>query len=275
MCRNDPLKICCDVADYCFLLNLLNDDGSRGRCKRKPERGPGQTRPVNLPRVPTSLLMGAQECPPTPHTPHGRECGLKMCWEPVRHLAASTVVPGLDSLPRHTAVRSLPSRHTSYWEDGIHSPEDWHSHSKGTSFRTSARPALAILPPRIAAPPLTKPSIFVIGTQQLLMILPHQRVQKTIRFQETGSVKDRPRPGRPKSATNEALCLDILQYDVEDLSSYPSRNCNEVWFQQDGAPPHYGLHVREYLNNVFFFKSLDRQKRKYRVATKIGISIST
>ncbi|KAG8242002.1 hypothetical protein J6590_074641 [Homalodisca vitripennis] len=44
-----------------------------------------------------------------------------------------------------------------------------------------------------------------------------------------------------------------------------------VWLQltnQDGAPPHYGLHVREYLSNILS-KSLHGQKRKNRVATKI------
>jgi transposase len=36
------------------------------------------------------------------------------------------------------------------------------------------------------------------------------------RFTESGSVKDRPRPGRPKSATNEEMALETLQCFVEN-----------------------------------------------------------
>lgn len=44
-------------------------------------------------------------------------------------------------------------------------------------------------------------------------------VVKTIRrFEETGSVKDRPRTGRPKSSTNEEKSLEVLQSFVEDPS---------------------------------------------------------
>jgi len=28
-------------------------------------------------------------------------------------------------------------------------------------------------------------------------------------------------------------------------------NMDEIYFQQDGAPPHYGVIVRQYLNEVF------------------------
>ncbi|EFN77955.1 hypothetical protein EAI_14386, partial [Harpegnathos saltator] len=28
-------------------------------------------------------------------------------------------------------------------------------------------------------------------------------------------------------------------------------NFNTVWFQQDGAPPHFGLQVRQFLNDTF------------------------
>lgn len=42
-------------------------------------------------------------------------------------------------------------------------------------------------------------------------------VVKTIqRFEETGSVKDRPKTGRPKTATNDQKSLEILQSFVED-----------------------------------------------------------
>ncbi|KAG8287760.1 hypothetical protein J6590_031873 [Homalodisca vitripennis] len=50
--------------------------------------------------------------------------------------------------------------------------------------------------------------------------------------QETCSVKDRPILGRPKSATNEALSLDVLHSIVEDPHA-ATRNVS-----QDGAPPH-------------------------------------
>ena len=42
-------------------------------------------------------------------------------------------------------------------------------------------------------------------------------VQKTCqRFRDTGSVKDRPRSGRPKTATNEDSSIEILQSFIED-----------------------------------------------------------
>lgn len=34
---------------------------------------------------------------------------------------------------------------------------------------------------------------------------------------------------------------------------------NTVWFQQDGAPPHYGRHVREYLDEVFPMRWIGRR----------------
>lgn len=45
-------------------------------------------------------------------------------------------------------------------------------------------------------------------------------VERTIRrFEETGSVKDRPRPGRPKDATNDEKTLDVLLTFTEDPHS--------------------------------------------------------
>ncbi|KAG8292566.1 hypothetical protein J6590_036310 [Homalodisca vitripennis] len=46
-------------------------------------------------------------------------------------------------------------------------------------------------------------------------------------FQETGSVKDCPKPGHPKLATNEALLLDILQSVVEDPHA-STRNVSQI-----------------------------------------------
>lgn len=34
---------------------------------------------------------------------------------------------------------------------------------------------------------------------------------------------------------------------------------DEIWFQQDGAPPHYARDVREYLDNVFFRRWIGRR----------------
>ncbi|XP_024869057.1 uncharacterized protein LOC112452865, partial [Temnothorax curvispinosus] len=49
-------------------------------------------------------------------------------------------------------------------------------------------------------------------------------VQKTVRrFEETGSVKDRPRSGRPKSATNFDKSLDVMQSFVENPHASTSK----------------------------------------------------
>lgn len=49
---------------------------------------------------------------------------------------------------------------------------------------------------------------------------PISTVQKTVRrFKETGSVKDRPRRSRPKSATNFDQSLDVMQSFVENPHS--------------------------------------------------------
>lgn len=54
---------------------------------------------------------------------------------------------------------------------------------------------------------------FRVGRQQISAAT----VQKTYqRFQDTGSVKDRQRLGRPKTATNEDSSIEILQSFVED-----------------------------------------------------------
>lgn len=63
-------------------------------------------------------------------------------------------------------------------------------------------------------------------------------VLKTIeRFRETGSVKNRPKSGRPLSATNEEKQLDVMQTFIEDpnstvkpliLSRSNSRYCSQV-----------------------------------------------
>jgi hypothetical protein len=40
----------------------------------------------------------------------------------------------------------------------------------------------------------------------------------------------------------------VLLFPDEDRQGMPNRN---VWFQQDGAPPRYGVDVRLFLNNIF------------------------
>lgn len=47
--------------------------------------------------------------------------------------------------------------------------------------------------------------------------------------------------------------LNFLQNDFEDLVDelLPLEVIRRLWIQQDGAPPHYSVRVREYLNNVF------------------------
>lgn len=57
---------------------------------------------------------------------------------------------------------------------------------------------------------------------------------------------------------NSARYLTLLQESiVPDVSRlFPNNNdpnlpAEEIWFQQDGAPPHFGIEVREYLNQTF------------------------
>lgn len=53
----------------------------------------------------------------------------------------------------------------------------------------------------------------------------------------------------------------MLQYQIYPAIQVAANNCNQVWFQQDGAPPHYGLHARDYLNNSFPFRWIGRRGR--------------
>lgn len=50
---------------------------------------------------------------------------------------------------------------------------------------------------------------------------------------------------------NSAVYLAMLQQQIIPAVQLATNNCDQIWFQQDGAPPHYGLDVRAYLNNVF------------------------
>lgn len=46
--------------------------------------------------------------------------------------------------------------------------------------------------------------------------------------------------------------LNFLQNDLSGLmEDVPLQNRVNMWFQQDGAPPHFGINVRTYLNNNF------------------------
>ncbi|KYN15703.1 hypothetical protein ALC57_11999 [Trachymyrmex cornetzi] len=38
---------------------------------------------------------------------------------------------------------------------------------------------------------------------------------------------------------------------VPAIRNIARQNFNDIWFQQDGTPPHYSLRVRQYLNEVF------------------------
>lgn len=40
-------------------------------------------------------------------------------------------------------------------------------------------------------------------------------------------------------------------YNLFPNENHPERLADRVWFQQDGAPAHFGLVVRQYLNNIF------------------------
>jgi transposase len=87
------------------------------------------------------------------------------------------------------------------------------------------------------------------------------------KFKETGSVNDRERTGRPRTAvTVEAVesvteQLTIYFFDgsvtgesyLEMLQTYvwPKVRQRRLYFQQDGAPSHYSLVVREWLDQKF------------------------
>lgn len=45
--------------------------------------------------------------------------------------------------------------------------------------------------------------------------------------------------------------LAMLQQQIVPAIQASVNNFEQIWFQQDGAPPHYGLQVRQYLDNVF------------------------
>jgi Transposase. len=63
-----------------------------------------------------------------------------------------------------------------------------------------------------------------------------------------------------------ARYLDFLRFDlVPSLAElFPNNEDPDIpeeriWFQQDGAPPHYGVQVREYLNNTFTGRWIGRR----------------
>lgn len=43
----------------------------------------------------------------------------------------------------------------------------------------------------------------------------------------------------------------MLQQQIVPAIQASVNNFEPIWFQQDRAPPHYGLEVRQYLDNVF------------------------
>lgn len=43
----------------------------------------------------------------------------------------------------------------------------------------------------------------------------------------------------------------MLEEQIVPTIHHVFDNLDQVWFQQDGAPPHYGLNVRAYLNEIF------------------------
>lgn len=50
---------------------------------------------------------------------------------------------------------------------------------------------------------------------------------------------------------NAEVYLAMLQQQVVPAIQASVNNFEQIWFQQDGAPPHYGLEVRQYLDIVF------------------------
>ena len=51
--------------------------------------------------------------------------------------------------------------------------------------------------------------------------------------------------------TSERYLLFLQNELPELLEDVPLQNRVDMWFQHDGAPPHFGVNVREYLHNTF------------------------
>ncbi|KAG8322571.1 hypothetical protein J6590_020274 [Homalodisca vitripennis] len=68
---------------------------------------------------------------------------------------------------------------------------------------------------------------------------------------------------------------EILQNQVHPAIQVATNNCNEVLFQLDGAPPHYNLYVREYLNNVFTNRSIGKRGRIESISNLTTFTLKT
>jgi len=59
-------------------------------------------------------------------------------------------------------------------------------------------------------------------------------VERTVKhFEDTGSFKDRPRTGRPITATTEEKSLYVLQSIVEDPYCTFSQSCSRAWHKYE------------------------------------------
>jgi hypothetical protein len=53
------------------------------------------------------------------------------------------------------------------------------------------------------------------------------------------------------TVTGESYLEMLREVVLPELENSPSYDNTEIIWQQDGAPPHYSLRVREFLNNSF------------------------
>lgn len=61
---------------------------------------------------------------------------------------------------------------------------------------------------------------------------------------------------------NSEVYLALLQNQIiPEIQRVSGDNFENIWLQHDGAPPHYGVHVRHFLDNVFPHKWIGRRGR--------------
>ncbi|EZA54501.1 hypothetical protein X777_05480 [Ooceraea biroi] len=97
-------------------------------------------------------------------------------------------------------------------------------------------------------------------------------VSKTIqRFQEIGSVNNRSRSGRSLSASNEFMegTLNAQMYEgllvdqiIPAIQNIFPNNFEQIWFQYDGASPHFSAGSRRILNEVVPRRWIGRRRNQ-------------
>lgn len=55
------------------------------------------------------------------------------------------------------------------------------------------------------------------------------------------------------------ICISYKSIILLAIQNLVGEAFNNVWFQQDGPPPHFGLQVRQFLNHTFPGKWIGRR----------------